>query len=103
MLNLFSAAGHNNYVKSGRLYLQLMSSLPDTHPWLYGMFNEHGFHVIRRSDLFWAGLSSDLVIEQTLMRSAKGRGGLTRGRGFSESVRSGSTFTVYSVNDARVR
>lgn len=34
-----------------------------------------------------AGLWSDLVIEQVMKRSIKGRGGLTRGRGFSESTR----------------
>ncbi|KAG7163747.1 hypothetical protein Hamer_G002985 [Homarus americanus] len=38
-----------------------------------------GFHVIRRSNQCWAGLSSDLVSEQTLMRSLKSSGGLTHG------------------------
>ena len=36
---------------------------------------------------FWAGLWPDLVMEQVLMRSLKSRGGLTRGRGMSTSVR----------------
>jgi hypothetical protein len=66
MLNLFACTGHNNYAKGGRLYLQLMSALPESHPWLYELFVDHGFHVIRRSNRFWGGLSSDLVIEQTL-------------------------------------
>jgi len=35
--------------------------------------------VIRRSNRQWAGLSSDLVIEEVLMRSLKTSGGLTRG------------------------
>ena len=35
----------------------------------------------------WAGLSSDLIIEQVLMRSMKTSGGLTRGRGMSEQQR----------------
>ena len=35
----------------------------------------------------WAGLWSDLVIEHVMKRSVKGRGGLTSGRGFSESTR----------------
>ena len=30
-----------------------------------------GLHVIRRSDRYWAGLSSDLVIEQEFMRAMK--------------------------------
>ena len=43
--------------------------------------------MIRRSDRYWAGLSSDLVIEQVLMRSMKTNGGLTRGRGMGEQQR----------------
>ena len=45
-----------------------------------------GFHVIRRSDQCWEGLSSDLVIEQTLMRSLKSTGGLSRGSGMTEDM-----------------
>ena len=87
MLNLFSATGHNNYAKSARLYLQIMNELPTSHPWLHGMFLEHGSHSVRRSDRYGAGLSTDLLIEQTMLRSLKSRGGLTRGSGFKESVR----------------
>ena len=36
-----------------------------------------------RSDRYWAGFSTDLVIEQVLMRSIKTTGGLTRGRGIN--------------------
>ena len=46
-----------------------------------------GFHVVRRSNQCWARLSSDLVIEQTLMRSLKSTGGLTRGSGMTEDMR----------------
>ena len=35
----------------------------------------------------WAGLSSDHGIEQTLMRSLKSTGGLTRGSGMTEDIR----------------
>lgn len=87
MLNLFAATGHTNYAKSARLYLQQMSDLPNTSPWLYQQFSAGHFHSVRRSDRFWAGLSTDLVIEQTMMRAIKSRGGLTHGRGMSESVR----------------
>ena len=34
----------------------------------------------------WAGLWTDLTIEQFLMRAIKSSGGLTRGRGISEKV-----------------
>lgn len=87
MLNLFAATGHINYAKSARLYLQLMRDLPTGHPWLYDCFIEQGFHTVRRSSRYWAGLWTDLIIEQVLMRSIRSRGGLTRGRGVTESVR----------------
>ena len=87
MINLFAATGHVNYAKSARLYLQLMQDLPTEHPWLYQCFVEHGFHIVRRSSIQWAGLWTDLTIEQVMMRSIKSRGGLTRGRGITESVR----------------
>ena len=77
MLNLFVATGHINYAKSGRLYLQLMLDLEKNYPWLYHQFNDKGFHCIRRTDKFWTGLWTDLVIEQTAMLSIKSLGGLT--------------------------
>ena len=86
MLNLFAAAGRVNYAKSARLYLQTMNDLPQKHPWLFQCFNEKGYHTIRRSDRYWAGLWSDLIIEQVLTRAVKSRGGLSRGRGMTDSV-----------------
>lgn len=53
---------------------------------MYKHFSE-GLHVVRRSDRPWAGLSTDLVIEQCLMCSIKTTGGLTRGRGLTETQR----------------
>ena len=103
MLNLFAATGHNNYAKCGRLYLQLMLELPDKYPWLYEKFVAGGFHCVRRSNRFWAGLSTDLVIEQVMMKAIKSRGGLTHGRGMTESVRStwiGSMHRCASVQAA---
>ena len=78
MLNLFAATGHFNYAKCARLYLQNMEKLKDDHEWLYQQFNEHGYQSVRRSDINWAGIWTDLAIEQILMRSLKNRGGLTR-------------------------
>ena len=66
MLPYFAASGHNLYVKCVRLYLQSMSNLRDDHPAVYRDFVS-GLHVVRRSDRLWAGLSTDLVIEQVLM------------------------------------
>ena len=47
----------------------------------------NGMHVIRRSEIFWAGLSADYVVETVLMRSLKTNGGLSRKRGFTEQQR----------------
>ena len=63
-----------------------MSNLEEKHPDVYRKFLD-GFHVVRRCNQCWAGLSSDLVIEQTLMRSLKSTGGLTRGSGMTEDMR----------------
>jgi len=79
MLGLFAATGLGNYAKAMRVYLQQMSSLPDTHPRLHEQFMK-GRHSIRRSDRYWSELSCDLVIEVKMMRSIKGHGGLTRER-----------------------
>ncbi|VDI23197.1 Hypothetical predicted protein [Mytilus galloprovincialis] len=87
MLPYFAAAGHNLYLKSAYVYLQQMHGLSRTNP----AINEalmSGFHVMRRSDRFWSGLSSDLIIEQVLMRCIKTTGGLTRGRGMTDAQRS---------------
>ncbi|CAH3116456.1 unnamed protein product [Porites lobata] len=86
MLPFHAAAGHNLYAKSVYIYLQQMLELNSKHADVLELFKK-GFHVIRRSDRFWAGLSSDLVIEQVLMRSVKSSGGLTHGRGMAESQR----------------
>ena len=48
---------------------------------------QQGYYTIKRSDRFSAGLWVDLAIEQSLMRTAKSRGGLTRGREMTELVR----------------
>jgi hypothetical protein len=61
-LPVFAAAGHFNYLRSAHYYLQEMSNLEEKHPDVYQKFLD-GFHIVRRSNQFWAGLSSDLVIE----------------------------------------
>ena len=44
-----------------------MDHLEEQHPSVYEHFLR-GYHVIRRTDRYWDDLSSDLVIEQVLMR-----------------------------------
>ncbi|XP_045178258.2 uncharacterized protein LOC123538319 isoform X1 [Mercenaria mercenaria] len=86
MLPYFAASGHYLYLKSAYIYLQNMINLEREHPDVFRQFMD-GKHTVRRSDRYWAGLSTDLVIEQVLMRSLKSNGGLTRGRGISEHQR----------------
>ena len=86
MLPYLAASGHNLYTKYARVYLQQMTDLKAEHPDVQQRFDD-GFHAIRRSDRQWAGLSSDLIIEQVMMRSLKTSGGLTRGRGMTEHQR----------------
>jgi len=80
---IFAAAGHYNYLKSTHFHVQEMCHLDIKHPDVFRKC-EKGFYVIRRSSHTWTGLSSDLVMEQTLMKSLKGTGGLTHGGGMSE-------------------
>ena len=87
MLPYFAAAGHNLYAKSAHIYLSQMQNLQITHPDVHALYSK-GHHVIRRNDRFWGGISTDLAIEQVLMRSLKSTGGLTRGRGLGEAQRS---------------
>ena len=96
MLPYFAAAGHNLYVRSAYMYLQMMGKLEHEHPDIYRLFND-GYHVIRRSDRYWAGLSSDLIIEQVLMKSIKSTGGLTREHGMSESQRTQCQHVLISI------
>ena len=63
-----------------------MIPLESTHPVVYQKLID-GFHVVTRSDPKWAGLSTDLGIEQVLMRSMKTSGGLARGGGMTEKQR----------------
>ena len=86
MLNLSAATGHRQYAKSACLYLQLMLDLPQSNPWLHNKLSNCSLHAVRRSDRYWGGLATDLVIEQVMMKAVKSRGGLMHGRGMMESV-----------------
>jgi hypothetical protein len=86
MLPYFASAGHNLYAKSCHIYLHRMAELKENHPTVYQAFVSVQ-HVVRRSDRFWSGLPTDLIIEQVLMCSVKTTGGLTRDRGMTEMQR----------------
>ena len=56
MLPYFAESGHLLYATSAYLYLQSMMKLPETHPSVYKQL-QHGLHIVRRNDCFWAGPS----------------------------------------------
>lgn len=95
MLPYFHAAGHIHYAKSAQLYLQQMLNIQARMSATeFQRFTADGFFTVRRSSKLWAGVWSDMTIEQVLMRSMKSRGGVTRGRGVTESVLSRWTQTM---------
>lgn len=86
MLPYFHASGHFLYAKCCHLYLQDMHSLKDKmNAEEYEKFTGGGF-TVRRTSKFWSGTWTDMTIEQSLMRIMKIAGGLTHGRGVSESI-----------------
>ena len=87
IIPLFHAVGHLAYAKCTRLYLQQLSNCKS---WMsnvdYVRFFDEGEAVIRRVEAEWRENETDKVIEQDLMRLIKSKGGLTRGRGISDST-----------------
>ena len=78
---LFHSAGHFNYAKATPLYVQQMKNLKHNIPEdTYDLYAGKGYYTIRRKGIYFAGNSSDPVIEQDLMRLSKTSGGLTRGQ-----------------------
>ena len=82
-LPTFAAGGNSNNLKSPYRYIHKMKYLEKQNMKVFHEFM-NGFHVIRRTNQYWAGLGSDMVIEQNLMRSLKSTGGLTHGSGMTE-------------------
>lgn len=101
MIPIFYATGHNNYAKSASVYYQDMVKLVEVlTPEEYQQFVIQGFFTIRRTDEFWSGVWTDMVIEQDLMRILKIIGGLTQGRHFNEgnaAIFLSNTITVLDI------
>lgn len=84
MLPIFHAAGHLAYAKSAQIYLQDMVDLVNImDPQEYDKFTKQGYFTIRRSDKKWAGIWTDMTVEQTLMRIMNIFGDLTHGCGIN--------------------
>ncbi|ELU09791.1 hypothetical protein CAPTEDRAFT_191620 [Capitella teleta] len=60
----------------------LQSTMNETE---FGKFTKDGYFTIRRKDHLWGGIFSDQSIERNLMRLLKTSGGMTRGRGITDS------------------
>lgn len=98
MLPYFHASGHHNYAKSAHLYVQDMIQLDNcTENDSIKKFKE-GFFTIRRSNKLSCGTWSDIIIEQSLMKSMKTNGGIARGRSTQESVLSKWVYGMHAMN-----
>lgn len=87
MLPYLHAAGYTSYAKYLHLYLQQMFELEKImDPSELQQFTKEAYFTIRKTDKFRSGIWSDMTIEQSLMRPLKGPGGVTRGRGITDSV-----------------
>ena len=87
MIPHFHAAGHFQYSKSGRLYLQQLNNLVHVMaPEQYTLFSDKGYFTIHRTNDFWSGNFSDHTIEQYFMRMLKTGGGMTHGRVITDST-----------------
>ena len=80
MLPIFAAAGHTQYAKGARLYVQMMPRNITTYTSAKNIFQVHKLHTVRYNKFEWSGIWTDLSIEQTLMRAMTSRGGLTGGK-----------------------
>ncbi|KAG5867406.1 hypothetical protein JTB14_014971 [Gonioctena quinquepunctata] len=86
MIPFFHAIGHFNYACCSQLYVQDMLKIQEVFSLReYRNFVDNGYFTIRRSDKLWAGIWSDMTIEQVLMRGLKVMGGLTH-RGLNDSI-----------------
>lgn len=98
MLPYFHASGHFPYAKFAHLYLQDMEQLQNLiNPEVYEKFSG-GFFTVRRSGKLSCGTSTDMVIEQSMMKAMKTDGGIARGRSTKESVISKWVYSMHAMN-----
>ncbi|GBM58493.1 Alpha-catulin [Araneus ventricosus] len=94
MIQYFHASWHFPYAKSTYLYLQdmlLSENLIDP-----SVFS--GFLTVRCSAKFSCGTSTDMIIEQSLMKSVQTDGGISRERSTQESVISKQVYRMHAAN-----
>ncbi|GBM00792.1 hypothetical protein AVEN_257323-1 [Araneus ventricosus] len=98
MIPYFHASWHFPYAKSTYLYLQdmlLLENLID--PSVFRRFIQ-GFLTVRYSAKFSCGTSTDMIIEESLMKSMQTDGGISRRRSTQESVISKRVYSMHATN-----
>ena len=99
MMPYFYASGHHHYSKACHIYLQEMSSLEEKMDiFEYLKFTKDGYFTIRRSEKFFSGTWTDMVIEQTANRDFKVQGGIVQ-RSFTDNVLSAHVITKFSLSN----
>jgi hypothetical protein len=69
MIPYFHAAGHIKYARCARLYIEQMKRLKDImSAEEYTNYTTNGYFTLRRKDRKWAGIFTDLTIEQVTMQ-----------------------------------
>jgi hypothetical protein len=88
MVPFFHASGHLQYAKCAHLYHQDMRTIPTAYLYHAQEFTQSSYFTVatRRSDSPGSGNWTDMTIEQVLMHGMKTHGGLTSGRGITDSV-----------------
>ncbi|GBM19601.1 hypothetical protein AVEN_107281-1 [Araneus ventricosus] len=98
VISYFHASGHFPYAKSAHLYLQDMLQLEHLiDPSVFRMFIQ-GFLTVRRSAKFSCRTLTDMIIEQSLMKSMQTDGGISRGRSTQESVINKWVYSMHAMN-----
>ena len=72
MMTYFFAAGHQNYARSGLVYLRAIENLPEN---ILPYFLK-GKHLMRHVNVLWDGIWNDMFIESPFMRYIRGRQGI---------------------------
>ena len=97
MISYLHVAGHTQYAKSARLYIQTIKTIkPMMSENDYDHFTKQGYFTIRRTHHFWSGNFTDQTIDQDLMRMLKSAEGMAHGRQITDST---ITNWVYSLPD----
>ena len=62
MLWTFAAAGHGQYAKGDRLYLELMELYSVRNKSVFDIFKVEGLHTVRYSNFEWSGIWTDMCL-----------------------------------------